>query len=439
MPTRRRFLEQSALGMLALASGCTPPSIIRAPGVPMAPHGNAGLAAKARWAPLRNRLLGYPVNMMLPPEEFFAWRQQLQSVGIGRFAYNNVGNPFRYGPVRYNTHDLEREVIERFAGLYGFPAGDVWGFVSNSGTDSNLHGMYIGRTLLKARTGLMPKAFFTDEGHYSIQILQDVLGVERVTVSTLPDGSMDPEDLRAKLAVHAGFPALVVATTGTTFKGAIDGLDRIRAVLAGRPSYLHLDAALFGGYLPYTPYADEVRYRSSSARAPRYESLAVSCHKFFGFPAPAGLFMTTAATFEEFNGYFRRIHNPAYIRQVPGTITCSRDSVKPAEFHFFTTDRARALLTENAGAILRRADWLFEQMQTHLPHYQPVRASARSNTIYFKQPGEAVVAKYSLATMELDEPEPARGFAHVVVMPHADRNVLTEFLSDLQADRHVPA
>jgi histidine decarboxylase len=68
----------------------------------------------------------------------------------------------------------------------------------------------------------------------------------------------------------------------------------------------------------------------------RYDSIAVSCHKFFGFPAPAGLFITTKSHFDEFNELFSQIHNPEYIHHVPGTITCSRDAVKPAEFYFFS-------------------------------------------------------------------------------------------------------
>jgi len=47
----------------------------------------------------------------------------------------------------------------------------------------------------------------------------------------------------------------VIATIGTTFKGAIDQVDRIQEALKGYPSYLHLDAALFGGYLPFTAHA----------------------------------------------------------------------------------------------------------------------------------------------------------------------------------------
>ena len=46
----------------------------------------------------------------------------------------------------------------------------------------------------------MPKAYFTREAHYSVQILRDLLGLEAVMVGTLADGGMDAEDLALKLS-----------------------------------------------------------------------------------------------------------------------------------------------------------------------------------------------------------------------------------------------
>ena len=433
MLTRRRFLSYSSAGLLAVAAGCRPANLNLLPNQEETSSNiNLSLAAKAKLKKQKNLLLGYPVNMNTPPEEFFAWRQQLLDAGINTFAYNNVGNPFKDSAIPFNTHDFERELILRFGKLYGFPPGNTWGFLSNSGTDSNMHGMYMGRTLLKGRTGLLPKAYFTKEAHYSIQILRDLLGLETVFVETLPDGGMDPNDLRQKLAENPSQPALVIATIGTTFKGAIDQVDLIQETLKGHPSYLHLDAALFGGYLPHTSHASEVSYQSkSNPKAIRYDSIAVSCHKFFGFPSPAGLFITTKSHFDEFNELFSQSHNPEYIHHVPGTITCSRDAVKPAEFYFFSTPSAMDKLAEDAQSMMQNTVYLMEQMQTHFPHLQPTRVNDLSNTIFFRKPSNRIVKKYSLATMHLDINHEKQDYAHVVVMPHANRKVLTEFLTDL--------
>lgn len=431
MLTRRGFLGGAGMGMLAVSTGCLPPGFRQ-------PVYGADLSAdvlrqKAGHKRRKNLMLGYPINMNTPPPEFFDWREELFKAGIDAFAFNNVGNPFKESCIPFNTHDLECEVIREFGKQFAFPSDDTWGFLSHSGTDSNMHGMYMGRTLLKGRTGVLPKAYFTREAHYSVQILRDLLGLEAVMVETLPDGGMDPDDLAFKLAENANVPALVVATVGTTFKGAVDNLDPIRERLHGRESYLHLDAALFGGYLPLTSHRAVVLHRTGNGGVSgRYDSIAVSCHKFFGFPSPAGLFITRKSLYEEFNELFSGIHNPEYIHHVPGTITCSRDAVKPAEFYYFTTPPAVARRADDARAILKNASYLLDQLQTHFPELSATRANYLSNTVYFRNPGDAVVKKYSLATMHLNVDGHGEDFAHVVVMPHVSREVLGEFLADLE-------
>lgn len=431
MVSRRFFLGSAGLGAFAVSTGCLPPalsSVVRAAEIPP-----DRLKKVASLEGTKDRLLGYPINMNMPSDEFFAWRAELAKAGIDQFAFNNVGNPFRPGPIPFNTHDFEREVIRRFGKLFGFPVSDTWGFLSHSGTDSNMHGMYMGRTLLRGRTGISPKAYFTREAHYSVQILRDLLGLEAVMVNTLADGSMDPDDLASKLAENSGSPALVVATIGTTFKGAVDNIDFIQDKLSGVPSYLHLDAALFGGYLPFTPHASEILYQSKQANnSGRYDSIAVSCHKFFGFASPAGLFVTKQSLYSEFNELFSRIHNPEYIHHVPGTITCSRDAVKPAEFYFYTTPSAIARQTEDARLMLENTAWFLDQMHRHFPQYRATRANDLSNTVYFRNPGDAIVQKYSLATMHAEIDGQRESMAHVIIMPHVSQHILAGFLGDLE-------
>ena len=136
--------------------------------------------------------------------------------------------------------------------------------------------------------------------------------------------------------------------------------------------------------------------------------------------------------YDEFNALFSQIHNPEYIHHVPGTITCSRDAVKPAEFYYFTTPSALARQAEDAELILANATYLLDQMHTHFPQLSAARANPSSNTVYFRSPSAAIVKKYSLATMNLAVDNKPTQFAHVVVMPHVSREVLTEFLTDLE-------
>ena len=425
-------------GTIAAATGCRPANFNNQHEARSIYSVNPLIDDKKSLASKKQFFLGYPLNLNTPPDDFFTWRNELRKVGIGDFGFNNVGNPYAHSSIEFNTHEFEKQIISRFGKIYGFPAADTWGFLSHSGTDSNMHGMYLGRTILKSLTGEMPICCFTREAHYSIQILSDLLGLRSVFINALPDASMDVDDLNIKLAQNPNHPALVVATIGTTFKGGIDHMDRIQAILKRRSSYLHLDAALFGGYLPHIEGGTEMLSAINQQNTlPRFDSIAVSCHKFFGYPSPAGLFITTQSNFDIFHEAYSRIHNPEYIGHVPGTITCSRDAVKPAEFHYFSSQQALARQSLDAKEILKNTSYLMDQMQTHFQGLHPIRSSKLSNTIYFKKPPDEIVKKYSLATMHLFDNDEQEDFAHVVVMPHASRGVLDEFLADLNTRRSI--
>lgn len=434
MLSRRHFFT-GASGLALAAVTCQPPeqALQQFLGHSRALAGSAEPVLNKHLLAIQNQLLGYPVNMTTPSQDFFDWRKELFQSGIGMFSFNNVGDPFETSHIPFNTHNFEREVIRRFAVKYGFRVDETWGFLSNSGTDSNMHGLYMGRLILEANTGRQPKIYFTKEAHYSTQILRDVLAIDWVEVRAHENGCMDTQDLAEKLDQNREDPALVVATIGTTFKGAIDSIDDIQTVLSGRESFLHLDAALFGGYLPHTSYAPELlRYPHGENSKARYDSLAVSCHKFFGYHSPAGLFMTSKEHFAYFKDIFSKVHDPEYLLQVPGTITCSRDAVKPAEFYHYTTEKAFRKQEEDARQILSRTDYLYKEMKAHFAHLNPMRTDARSNTIFFRKPADSIVAKFVLATATSKHEGLEEKYAHVVVMPHVTHEVMDRFLSDLQ-------
>ena len=62
-------------------------------------------------------------------------------------------------------------------------------------------------------------------------------------------GKMDIDDFRQQL--DPSHPALTIIAIGTTFTGAIDDLKAVRQILKEKHKehvYIHLDAALFGGF-----------------------------------------------------------------------------------------------------------------------------------------------------------------------------------------------
>jgi len=75
-----------------------------------------------------------------------------------------------------------------------------------------------------------------------------------------------------------------------------------------------------------------------------------------------------------------------------------------------------------------------KEMNNHYAQLSPIRANNRSSTIYFKKPSDSVVNRYSLATMGLTTGSLRSPYAHVVVMPHVNKNILDKFLTDLAAN-----
>ena len=104
--------------MLTLSAGCQASGLHGSLYADELSSGPQSLAQKVRLKALKNRILGYPINMNTPSADFFAWRSELLKPGIGSFAFNNVGNPFRKSPILYNTHELERELSRKFGELF---------------------------------------------------------------------------------------------------------------------------------------------------------------------------------------------------------------------------------------------------------------------------------------------------------------------------------
>ena len=361
------------------------------------------------------KLAGYPVNQDTSLDGFYAWYVKSK---LYRASMNNVGNPRNQSPYSINTHPFENEVVDYFAKLYGYKEDDYWGFVTGSGTDGNNHGIYYGRKFLQAKSTLPPIIYVSEEAHYSIKKLADVQNSELRLIKATDMGQMDLDDFEKQLDPNR--PALVVIALGTTFKGAIDDQAAIRKILAEKhkgPEYIHLDAALFGGYLPYLggEAAGLVNQQLQ-----KFDSIAVSGHKFFGFDEPLGIFITTKEAFGNLNPF-----HVTYLNDAVPTITCSRSALDPLKFwwklHSTRMDQFQAISTK----LLSNADYLLEKLQA-----AGIKAwkNPYSNTIFFERPPVEILGKYDLAP---DESPVFGKLAHFIIMPHVNKKLMDSFVRDM--------
>lgn len=380
---------------------------------------SSGFEQLDRWASEclaeRSMTLGYPGNNDIRLEEFYRWYtgNNLESMII-----NNAGDPFEEGDHTLSSLDFEREVIQYFAPKYGFDGNDLWGIVTMSGTDGNNHGIYFGVNYLKRKTGKMPVVYVSDEAHYSNYRLCDLQHLEVRLVKSDSMGRMVSDSLEKVLDPTR--PCLIVYAMGSTFKGAIDDQKALDGVLArheGMAVYRHVDAALFGGYLPFTEYKDLVDRRKTG-----FDSISVSGHKFFGIDSPCGLFITTRDVYDNQSTY-----DISYLNANMRMINCSRSGIEPLKFWWLMKTVGDEGWTEQAARIFENTRYLKSELKRiGWPYWN----NEYSNTVIFRRPSAKVVRKYNLACGE----DAAFGgkLSHVVVMQHVTKDSIDRLIADLR-------
>lgn len=358
--------------------------------------------------------LGYPGNYDGQLEDFYTWYTGNR---LGNILINNAGDPFEKSGA-LSSAKFEREVIEYFAPLYGFDTDDLWGIVTMSGTDGNNHGIYFGVNYLKNKTGKMPVVYVSDEAHYSNYRLCDLQNLDVRLVKSDDMGRMIPEELEKSL--DASRAALIVYAMGSTFKGAIDDRTALQQVLDRHPEipvYRHVDAALFGGYLPFTQYRDLVNRKKLN-----FESISISGHKFFGIDSPCGLLITTRDIYDNQNAF-----DVPYLNANMRMINCSRSGTDPLKFWWLIKKVGRKGWTRQARRIMDNTAYLMSELQRI---GWPCWNNAYSNTVFFRRPADGLVAKYNLANSH-DE-RFGGDLSHIVVMQHVTREMIDQFIADLQ-------
>ena len=199
---------------------------------------------------LRHRLVGYPCN------QDFDYSALLPFLS---YSANNVGDPFHDSNFRSNTHEMEREVIGFFADLMRLPQDQAWGYVTSGGTEGNMYGLYIAREMFP--DGVF---YFSQDTHYSVVKILRVLKARNIMIKSQDNGEVDYDDLRETIRINRDVPVIFMANIGTTMKGAVDDVNKVRKILADlavTDHYIHADAALSGMILPFVDGAAALRVR----------------------------------------------------------------------------------------------------------------------------------------------------------------------------------
>ena len=170
--------------------------------------------------------IGYPAN------QTFDYSALLPFLD---YSLNNVGDPFHTSNYWSNTHGIEQEVITRFADLMRIAPEEAWGYVTSGGTEGNLYGLYLAREMFPS--GIF---YFSEETHYSVLKNMRVLNARHTMIKRQDNGEIDYQNLHEMIEVNRHLPAVIIANIGTTMRGAVDDIERIKEILRDLECRPHL-------------------------------------------------------------------------------------------------------------------------------------------------------------------------------------------------------
>ncbi|KAH7436743.1 hypothetical protein KP509_05G033900 [Ceratopteris richardii] len=348
--------------------------------------------------------LGYPYNLDFD----YGALAQLQ-----HFSINNLGDPFIESNYGVHSRQFEVGVLDWFARLWEIEKEDYWGYITNCGTEGNLHGILLGREVLP--DGVL---YASCESHYSVFKAARMYRMDVVKVDTLVSGEIDCADLKRKLEERKDKPAILNVNIGTTVKGAVDDLDLVIATLretgfTEERFFIHCDGALFGLMMPFVQKAPKVTFKKPIG------SVSVSGHKFVGCPMPCGVQITRM---EHINALSRNVE---YLASRDATIMGSRNGHAPIFLWYTLNRKGYRGFQKEVQRCLRNAHYLKERLREA---GFGVMLNVLSSTVVFERPQEeAFVRKWQLACQG--------DIAHAVVMPSVTVQKLDTFVDELIESR----
>jgi len=203
----------------------------------------------------------YAGQMLKPPHP----------VAMMAYAMTMLINPNNHaadgGPA---TARLEREVVEKLAGMLGLPRH--LGHLCASGTIANLEALWVSRRLHPHR-----RLAHSEQAHYTHGRIGEVVGLQTVAIATDEKGRLS---VAALDAAHRESPiGTVVATMGTTGVGAVDPLSAIVEWARTNGVRVHVDAAYGGFYALLAQDSSLGLSRSDWEAIAQVDSVVIDPHK----------------------------------------------------------------------------------------------------------------------------------------------------------------
>lgn len=185
---------------------------------------------------------------------------------------------------------LERSLTAWLAEQLGLPAGSG-GVAASGGTLSNLMALVAARRQRGLAIDGRAVVVASIDAHVSLAKALAVMGLPPEALRPVPvdsQGRLDPTALGLELdqLERAGLPVIaVVATAGTTVRGAVDPLSAIAGICQRRGLWLHVDGAI-GAVFGLVP-----AHRHRVAGLERADSITINPQKLLGITKTSSLLL----------------------------------------------------------------------------------------------------------------------------------------------------
>lgn len=190
---------------------------------------------------------------------------------------------------------IEQTIINRMSEIIGFSEG--FGTLTTGGSNGNMLGMLCARQSIlpnSSKTGFDGSkyaAFVSSESHYSVLMSANVVGIGHqnvIKVACDEKGRMKSSALIEEInrsRTNGLIPFCIIATSGTTVRGAFDPIDELAEIAHAESIWLHVDAAWGGSCL----FSSNKRHLMNGVELA--DSVCWDAHKMMGMPLICSAFI----------------------------------------------------------------------------------------------------------------------------------------------------
>ena len=190
---------------------------------------------------------------------------------------------------------IEKAIIFRIMEIIGY--ADGFGTFTTGGSNGNMIGMMCARYQIdplgqrRGFSGDNLVCYVSIESHYSVLMAANVLGIGFDNVIKIPcdeSGRMRIDKLQEEIErtrTNGQTPFCVIATAGTTVRGAFDPIKEIAEICSDNDIWLHVDAAWGGSCMFSTKHRDLMNGVELA------DSVCWDAHKMMGVPLVCSAFL----------------------------------------------------------------------------------------------------------------------------------------------------